>query len=43
MWLASSISILLLGRKLRNTTMVKKNYTKPDNITLVGWVNKALN
>ncbi len=29
-------------RKERNTTMVRKNYTKPDKIALVGWVNKAL-
>jgi len=29
-------------KKERNTTMVRKNYTKLDKIALVGWVNKAL-
>jgi hypothetical protein len=40
MWLASSLSRLLSGRK--ETTMAKKNYTKLDKITLVGCIDKAL-
>ncbi len=27
----------------RDTTMVKRNCTKPNNITLARWVNKTLN
>jgi hypothetical protein len=30
-------------KKERKITMVKMNYTKPDKITLVGWVDKVLN
>jgi hypothetical protein len=30
-------------RKERDTTMVRRNYTKLYKITLVGWVDKALN
>jgi hypothetical protein len=30
-------------KKERNITMVKRNYTKPHKITLVGWVDKTLN
>jgi hypothetical protein len=29
-------------KKERDTIMVRKNYIKVDKITLVGWVNKAL-
>jgi hypothetical protein len=29
-------------RKEINITMVKRNYIKSDEITLVGWVDKAL-
>jgi len=29
-------------RKERNITMVKRNYTKPNKVTLAGCVNKAL-
>jgi hypothetical protein len=29
-------------RKERDATMVKRNYTKPDKITLARWVDKAL-
>jgi len=29
-------------RKERDATMVKRNYTKPNKITLTGWVDKAL-
>jgi len=30
-------------RKERDITMVMRNYTKPDKITLAGWVDKVLN
>ncbi len=30
-------------RKERNIRMVKRNYIEPNKITLVGWVDKALN
>jgi hypothetical protein len=29
-------------RKERNITMVRKNYTKPNKITLAKWVDKTL-
>jgi hypothetical protein len=32
----------IVFKKERNITMVKRNYTKPDNISLAGCVNKAL-
>jgi hypothetical protein len=40
MWLASSISILLLERK-KNIAVVMRNCIELDKITLVGWVDKA--
>ncbi len=42
MRLASSLSRLLLDKK-KDITMVRRNYTKPNKIALVGWVDKTLN
>jgi hypothetical protein len=32
----------IVFRKEKNTTMVRRNYTKLDKIALMGWVDKAL-
>jgi hypothetical protein len=40
MWLVSNLSKQL--SKNRNVAMVTNNYTKPDKITLVSLVEKAL-
>jgi hypothetical protein len=41
MWLASSLSRLFLDKE-KYITMDRRNYTKPNKIALVGWVDKTL-
>jgi hypothetical protein len=33
----------IVFKRERNTTIASRNYIEPNNITLVGWVHKALN